>query len=140
MKTLRKFFRYCEKPEWAPENLSKKVPIPNIDPEDESRDTIIRQDRVDTILEYLEKFEYATLQHCMWLVLGRTGCRISGFRALNLCDYDPNEETGKAALKFRSRKETGTRLKNGARSERDVEIDADVREVIDDYIEHNGPT
>ncbi|WP_224333511.1 tyrosine-type recombinase/integrase [Haloprofundus halobius] len=139
MKTLRKFLRYCERTEWVTENLAKKVPIPTVNPEDESRDTIIRQHTVDEILSYLEKFEYATLQHCAWLVLGKTGCRISGLRALDFDDYVPDEETGKAVIKFRNREETRTRLKNGNNSERDVEVDEEVREVIDDFVKHHRP-
>lgn len=136
MRTLRQFLAYCEKPEWVPENLSKKVPVPKVSPEDESRDTILRQHDVEDILDYQKTFQYTSLEHCVWLVFGRTGCRISGLQALDLCDYIPDDETGKAVLQFRSREETGTRLKNGRRSERDFEVDEDVREILDDYIEH----
>lgn len=139
MKTLRKFLEYCEKPEWVPENISKKVPIPKVDSEDESKDTMLRQHEVDDILAHLEKFEYATLEHAVWIVLGRTGCRISGLRALDLEDYVPDEETDKAVLKFPNRPESDTRLKNGARSERHFEVDKEVHEVLDDYIDHHRP-
>ena len=72
-----------------------------------------------------------------WLTIGKTGCRLGGFLALDLDDYEPDDETGKAVLKFRNRPETDTPLKNGKNSERNVEVSEDVRTVIDDYIEHN---
>lgn len=137
MKTLRQFLEYCEKPEWVSENLSKKVQVPKINPEDESRDTMVRQHEVDALLDHFQKFKYASFEHVVWLILGRTGCRTCGLLALDKTDYVPDDETGTAILKFRNREETGTRLKNGSRSERNFEVGEDVREVLDDYIAHN---
>lgn len=139
LQTLRKFLRKCAKPEWVPENLHKKVPVPKVDSGEESRDTIIRQSTLDQVLSHLEKFEYASLMHCQWLVMGRTACRISGLLALDVADYEPDDETGKAILKFKNREDAGTRLKNGNKSERHVEVEEDVRKVIDDYLEHQRP-
>ncbi|MWG36690.1 site-specific integrase [Halomarina oriensis] len=139
MGSLKKFLCECEKPGWVKPGLSNKVPIPTVKPDDESREVTVRQEEAEAILDHLEKFEYASLQHCFYLVTKITGCRISGFQSLDECDYEYDEETGGAILKFRNRPETGTRLKNGSRSERNFGIDEDDREVIDDYIEHNRP-
>lgn len=136
MKTLRKFLRECEDPNWVPQGVAESVPVPTVEPTEESRDLTLRRDRVEEILAHLERFEYATLPHCVWVVLWETGCRISGLRALDTSDYERDSEEGGAVLQFRNRPDTGTRLKNGQQSERNVELPEQAAVVIDDYIDN----
>lgn len=136
MKTLRKFLRECENPNWVPQGVAESVPVPTVDPNKESRDLTLHRDKVEDILAHLKRFEYATLPHCVWVVLWETGCRISGLRALDISDYERDHTEDGAVLQFRNRPDTGTRLKNGRQSERDVKLSEQAAVVIDDYIDN----
>jgi len=76
-----------------------------------------------------------TTRHAMLEVIWHVGCRISGVRALDLSDYDP--EAGD--LKFRNRPDKGTRLKRGKTHERNVTLSETPNEVIRYYVARERP-
>jgi integrase len=96
-------------------------------------DYSISEKRVNRILDYLEKFEYATMTHVIFYVLWHTGMRTSSLRALDVSDYNGR------VLKVRHRPETGTGLKNKEAGERNVNVKPKVAEVIDNWVETNHP-
>ena len=135
LRTVRLFLQFCERLEVAPMGINQRLALPDIGPEDEVRETILTKDEVERILEYCERFEYATLRHALFYLLWHTGMRSSSAHAPDIDDYYPRE----GWLDVRHRPETETSLKNKNRGERQVNLTEDVCEVLNDYIEVNHP-
>jgi integrase len=137
MSTLRVFIKWCETIDAVPEGLFNKINVPNVPRGEGSREKTLHADRVEEIVEYLGKYEYATVEHVSWLILAETGIRIGAAHALDIDDYRPNAET--PHLKIAHRPKTDTPIKNGNRGERPVAISSEVCGVIDDYLDHQRP-
>jgi len=138
LRTVRQFLQYGVALEAVEPALVEKVGhhIPSLSKGEESSDVTISRERVHAILEHLEKFRYATRDHALFLTLWDTGARISGLRALDLDDFEAEDGT----VKFISRPESETRLKNGQNGERMNVLDEATVDVLRDYIrEHRKP-
>ncbi|WP_255246093.1 tyrosine-type recombinase/integrase [Halolamina sp. CBA1230] len=133
--TVRQFLQFCERLDVAPMGINERLALPDLDREDEVRETIVSDEEAEHILEYCERFEYATFRHALFYILWHTGMRISSLHALDIDDYNARE----GWLDVRHRPDRGTGLKNKSRGERQVNLNEGVCEVIDDYIEGNHP-
>lgn len=133
LQTFRKFLEFCAAVDAVPEGMREKVHIPSVDPEEEARDEYLDAERAEAILEYLEKFEYASRDHVVMTLLWHTGIRLGTLRTFDVEDFDPEAQ----ALLVRHRPDTGTPLKNGYAAERSIAVGRDYCEVLEDYIEHN---
>jgi site-specific recombinase XerD len=131
--TLKQFLYRVADIRGVPETLPDRIRVPYPSKDDRSDDTKISSERIKAIFEYLDKFEYASRKHVTLLLAWRVPARRGGLRALDLEDWDPEGR----ALEFRHRPSTGTPLKNGVTSERDVILKPWIAEVVQDYIE--GP-
>ncbi|WP_152421356.1 site-specific integrase [Natronococcus amylolyticus] len=105
--------------------------IPDIDPNENARDTAIGPERAGEILEYLEKFEYGSLRHALFYVLWHTGMQTGSVHSLDIEDSHSDEQY----LEVRHRPEKGTRLKNKQGGEREVNLKPEICVVLDDYIQ-----
>ncbi|NHN65344.1 hypothetical protein G9463_18850 [Haloarcula sp. JP-Z28] len=114
--TIKKYIRFCEQVDAVQEGTSEKVVIPETSDADEVNDSFIQAGEAEDILEYLEKYEYASLRHAVFYTLWHTGIRSSSLLALDLKDFHPEENK----LCIRHRPTTGTALKNKDRGERNV--------------------
>lgn len=112
-------------------DVAENMILPN--PDDDTRDEKIEPDAAKEILEYLQKFEYATLRHALFALLWDTGFRLGTIRALDLDDYHSEEQY----IEVSHRPDTGTPLKNKQNAEREVNLHSWVCEVIDDYVQMN---
>lgn len=138
--TLRAFLRFCGEIEAVPESLYDQVPLPRLDRSDDVSDTTLNPERAVEIVEYLERYEYASRQHVTVLMLWHTGCRSGALRALDLGDLDLEGDRPRAdgpAVHFVHRPEQDTPLKNQEKSERWNAISPHVAKVLEDYID--GP-
>ena len=138
--TLRAFLKFCGEIEAVSPDLFDRVPLPNISSGEEVSDTTLPPDRVEEILAYLGRYEYASRDHVTVLLGWRTGARIGGLRALDLKDLDLDGDHPRIegpAVHFVHRPETGTPLKNKEKSTRWNRIGEHVAKAIRDYIE--GP-
>ena len=88
MWTLKKFMRCCETIEADPYGLLMKVKslIPAKDGGD-SRDEFIKTEQAEALLDYLRKYEYASLRHVTFLLLWRMAMRQSSLHALDVDDF-----------------------------------------------------
>jgi len=136
-KILRQFIRYCEQIDAVPGGLHAKVRIPTIPDDEVARSDTVDAEQAQEVIEWLGDYEYASLEHVVWLLLADTGARIGTIVVLDLDDYCPQEEP--PYIRVRHRPETGTKLKNGDNGERLVALNNDVCSVIDDYLEHQRP-
>lgn len=133
--SIKKFIRFCEKVDAVTEGTSEKVVIPQTTDSDEVADAFIEASEAQDILDYLQKYEYATLRHVVFYTLWHTGIRSSSLLALDLKDFYPEENK----LCVRHRPNTDTALKNKERGERNVFIKDELVEILQDYIATNRP-
>lgn len=132
MSSLRLFLAYLERIEAVEEGVSQKVDIPTVTADQESSDVKLDTEDAKRLLRYYRdsRAEYGRPRHVVLELLWNTGCRQGGLRALDLGDYDSENQY----LSFRNRPETGTRLKNGADGERVIAISEAVCDVVDAYV------
>jgi len=135
LSTLRRFLRFCANVEAVHPDLYMKVPIPTVSDNEEVSDSKIVPERVSPILEYLERYHWASRDHLMMLLMWHTGGRISDLRAIDLDDLDL--EGHKPGMSIKNRPETDTRLKNADGGERYNRLSEEVANIIQDYID--GP-
>jgi len=135
MYLLRDCISYFEEIEAVKPGLSESVSIPDSD-DGRSRDVDLDPGRVDQILDHLEKFEYATLEHVVFLLLARTGRRTGGIHSLD-CEHAHLDDDA-PYLEFRHLPPE-TRLKNEEKSEGHIAISEADAKVIADFIETNRP-
>lgn len=133
LSTLRSFLKFCANIDAVPEDFYEKVPLLNLSQSDEVSDSFITPERVPEILDYLERYEYASRDHVVWLLLWNTGMRISGVRALDLSDLDLDGNRPLVELVHRE----STPLKNNEKGERVNRVSESVAIAIQDYID--GP-
>lgn len=135
MDTLRVFVRFCESIDAVEPDLHSKVISPTLSDGVGQRDVKLGAEEAEELLEYLGRFEYASFAHTLLLLLWRTGLRMGSVRALDLNDFDPENEH----LAVRHRPESDTPLKNKQNGERLVALNPSVCATISDYIEVHRP-
>jgi site-specific recombinase XerD len=132
--TLRLFCRFCASVNAMRPGLDEKIILPTTTADD-ARDELLERDTAEQVLEHLEQYRYATIDHTLLEVLWHTGLRIGATIGLDIRDYNPEEQS----LELVHRPQTGTPLKNGTTSERFVAVNDRVCRVLDDWLEVNHP-
>ncbi|WP_440005588.1 tyrosine-type recombinase/integrase [Halomicrococcus sp. SG-WS-1] len=127
--TLRVFIRWMESMGVVDGDIAENMILPN--PDDDARSEKIDADRANTILDYLDKFEYATMRHALFALLWDTGFRLGTAQAIDVGDYDSSTQT----VAVRHRPEKGTPLKNKKNAERKITLHPWVCDVLDDYLQ-----
>lgn len=114
--------------------LHTKIEIPTLEPGEGKRDIEFDSEDLNAILAHLEKYEYATREHAVWILFAATRRRFSGLRALDCKDVHLEEDT---YIEFHHRvdKEAETRLKNKKSSENTVNLSESAADVLQDYID-----
>lgn len=133
--TVRAFLGFAAEVNAVPDDLREKVPLPTLSKGESVSDTTIEPERVDRILDYLEKYEYGGYHHTLLLVMYHTGARAGAIRGIDLRDLDLDQD--QPGIEFMHRPELDQPLKNGEDSERWNAISRRVANVIQDYID--GP-
>jgi len=127
--SVRKFIRWCESRELVPDGLADKIIMP--DREDGVRQRHLSPEAAEALLSYLEKYEYATMMHALFALLWDTGIRIGAARSLNVSDVDLEAKY----ITLEHRPEQDLPLKNTTTSEREVNLNTWVVQILEDYIE-----
>ncbi|WP_440764941.1 tyrosine-type recombinase/integrase [Natronorubrum sp. DTA7] len=131
LSTLRVFLRWCEQAELVEQGFAELVQLPDLNSDDRVSETVLSLNRIEDILNYYYKFEYATRRHAVFQLMWHTCFRMGTAVGLDLEDY----LSGQKRLKVRHRPETGTPLKNGIEGERIVNLNDRITQVLDDYIQ-----
>lgn len=113
------------------DGLADKVRIPTIAKGEGVDDESLDPDRADTILQALDRFDYASRIHVMARLTWRIGVRLGGLRAIDVGDLDLEHN----AIEIRHRPDTDTPLKNQIGGERDVGIKDRTVSILEDYLE-----
>lgn len=129
MTTFRVFIKWAEDYNAVQPNLHESVRVPN--PDNTARDERIAVERVEQILDYFEKYEYASRKHTLFAVLWHTGIRLGAAHALDVGDFHPRNQY----LDVVHRPEGGTALKNQESGERPIALDDTHTKLLQDYIE-----
>ncbi|WP_161612621.1 tyrosine-type recombinase/integrase [Halorubrum tebenquichense] len=137
MRTLRLFLQKCVKFDGVQAGIPGKVEVPSVSAADNARDELVSGDQAEMILQHLNKYEYGSIEHVVWLLLAAAGLRISALQSLDVVDYTSTHEGGKLTLKHRV--ESGTRLKNAEASERVVHLPEHVANTLEDYLSDQRP-
>lgn len=131
MDTLRVWLRFCSSIQAVVDGLDETVNSPSLaDPGAKGTDIVPRR-KAERILQHLDKFQYATLQHVLFRLLWETGMRMGAARAIDIQHYHPREEY----VELRHNPETDTPLKNKRKGERAVAISTRTCRIIDDHID-----
>ncbi|MBP2251178.1 site-specific recombinase XerD [Halarchaeum solikamskense] len=130
LSTIRTALRYWADIEGVPEGLAEKLHAPELPDGAESRDVHLEADRAETMLEYLDRYQYASRRHVVMALLWRTGMRRSALRSLDVDDLRPDEH----AIVLEHRIDDGTRLKNGESGERWVYLGPEWFQIVADYV------
>lgn len=134
LSTLRVFCEFLETVDAVRDGLHEKVQPPSLNGEDE-RTRSLDADRANDILQYLARYEYASLDHVAIRLLWRTGMRVGELRALDVEDYQRRQRQ----LTVRHRPQGGTPLKNKSNGERNISLVERTCTVLDDWIDDRRP-
>jgi site-specific recombinase XerD len=134
---IRTFIEYCESIDAVEPGLHEKVRSPALRQGETAREVTLDTQRANAVLEWLCKYEYASVEHVIWALLTETGVRTGTLHSLDVTDYEREAEIQYIAI--RHRPATGTTLKNGNASERWVGLDSDICDIIDDYLVEQRP-
>lgn len=132
---VRLLLKWAESIDAVDTGFHENVQVPNID---SPRTRTIEADRMKPILEYLQKYEYASRDHAIIRLLWRTGMRLGALRGIDCDDYYPaGGDSDGPYIQLHHRPETDTPLKNGTGGERPIALDDGTKVVLDDYLELN---
>ncbi|MDZ5810569.1 tyrosine-type recombinase/integrase [Halorubrum sp. AD140] len=134
--TLRVFLRWADETIDAAKNdISEAVLSPALSDGDNERDVMLDPEAAQAILDYLEKYGYASNDHVTMLLLWRCILRRGSLRALDLRDCEL--DTDNPVLDVQHRPASGTPLKNQGEGERVIALAPGVRETVNDFIDTN---
>ena len=130
MLLLRQFIRFLEQINAIKSTFSNGIKIPELGVDEGVRRYEFGADRAKDVLLYLRKYEYASHEHVVCLLVLRTGRRPGCLYSLDVDDVvlDADEPY----ISFEHAEET--QLKNNIKSESEVNIYPDTAEVLRDYL------
>lgn len=131
--TFRVFIRWAESIDAVPDGLSEKILSPTIGKHENEREDMLAPDAGDDVLEHLGKYEYASREHVVHLLIWRCLLRRGGIRTLDLDDVVTDCED--PHLRVRHRPDTGTPLKKKSDGERRVGLKPGTVQVLEDHID-----
>lgn len=132
MSTLRQYFRFAERIDAVRGGFADKVHVPSV--EQTARETRVDRERAESILDYLDTYEYAGRQHALFALTWHIGCRIGGLRALDLRDLALDDDD-QPHIQIRHRPDTETPLKNGDEGQRNVGLKEWCASILRDYVD-----
>lgn len=137
MHLYKQFLEYMVQLRAVSVDVYEIIEIPVLDEGDGVERETLDADRAGDILSYLDRFEFASTEHIVHLLLMKTGRRPCDLHALDVDDFD--DSGGEPTLRFVHRPETGTELKAGVAHEAAVTLSERVGEIVRAYVDHNRP-
>lgn len=128
--TVRVFLRFAGDIEAVPTGLANKVHSPE---GGDQRSNEIDGERAREVLEYLDRYEYATVDHVVWQLLWYGMLRLGAVHSIDIDDIDTDD----GYIQLEHRPGTDTRLKNQDDANRTVSIRPSTSRIIEDYIDHS---
>jgi len=132
LSALRTFMRFCVAIDAVGPVIPRKINVPTLDTSENHNSEHIEVDEAEEILNYLNRFEYASMDHVLFKLQWTTSMRMSGLHSLDVGNFDLDERT----FEVLHCPDEGTRLKNNEDGERVVTLDAETASIVADYIEY----
>ncbi|USZ73225.1 tyrosine-type recombinase/integrase [Natronosalvus halobius] len=129
--TLRVFLEFCASIDAVEPGMRERVKLPEVTPGDEAKDVMLDDHHAKKLISYLERYKRASREHVIIAVLWHTGIRLGSLRAIDLEDYERENQ----CVWLRHRPESETPLKNQEPAERPLALDKYYCDVIDEYIQ-----
>lgn len=129
--TLRVYLRFCAGIDALDETIPPKVKSPNRP--NGQRSNEITSDRAEAILEYLDRYHYASVEHALVHLLWHGMIRVGAARSLDVDDLDL--EDGYAEFSHDPTEDTP--LKNDEGSERTIHLRPRTAQILADYVSEN---
>ena len=134
LRTFRVFVRWCESVEAVEEGTANKILVPRVSQGEKVREEFVDQEAAEEIIDYLARFEWASLSHIIFHTLWHTGMRRGALHSLDVSDWNSSD----GYLTLRHRPETDTPLKLKEDGERNVTVADDrLAQALDDYLARN---
>jgi len=151
--TIKLFLEFCADVEAVPKELPAKVDVPTLSKAERANEEKLSTKRAETILDNLERYEFASRDHSLFALAWHTAARLGALRSLDLrdCyltendlerlahqdDLDPEELENIEVpfIYFRHRPDSDTPLKNQEEGERPVGLSDDIGELLQEYID-----
>lgn len=130
---LRLLLRFTHRMGWVEEELPDSIVLPTRS--GRSRDSSIAPDRITSIIDDLERYQFASLNHVILSLLWTCSLRIGALRGLDVRDVYTDEQW----IDMVHRPGEGTPLKNGGGSEREVNLHGWVADVLRAWIDDRRP-
>ncbi|WP_018259208.1 tyrosine-type recombinase/integrase [Halomicrobium katesii] len=131
---LRLLLRFTHRMGWVEEELPDSIVLPTRS--GRSRDSSIDPDRITSIIDDLERYQYASLNHVILSLLWTCSLRIGALRSL---DSDRDLHLDEQWIDMVHRPDTGTPLKNKGGSEREINLHGWVADVLRAWITDRRP-
>jgi len=130
MQTLRVWLKYAAEIGAVEEMMPHRVQVPTPDQDEQTSDVMLEADAAQALIEHYRdaRVIYASEEHVSLELAWYTGARLGGLHALDLEDYQPDEQY----IQFKHRPPTV--LKKKARGERALRLPEEVCDVLDVYI------
>lgn len=135
MDTIRVFIRWAEAIDAVHQDLSTKVTSPSLNSGDNISDDIVDSEQAEEILQFLQKYEYASIRHVTFTLLWRAALRRGSVVALDIEDYDPDDQS----LEINHRPESNTPIKNKEKGERFIGLTQGTCDILNDWIADRRP-
>jgi site-specific recombinase XerD len=132
--TLRMFVRFCVTIDAIETKLDEKILLPTTTKED-ARTEMLDAETAEQVLDYLQTYQYASLEHVLLKLIYHTGVRIGSARCLDIGDYNAEEQF----IDIVHRPDQDTPLKNGNQGERMVALSENMNCVLSDWVTVNKP-
>ncbi|WP_254838052.1 tyrosine-type recombinase/integrase [Natronomonas marina] len=129
--TLRVFLRFCAGIDALDPEIPPKVKSPNRP--NGQRSNEITSDRAEAMLDYLDRYHYASVEHALVHLLWHAMIRVGAARSLDVDDLDLEE----GYAEFSHDPSEDTPLKNDEGSERTIHLRPQTCQILADYIEQN---
>lgn len=135
MYLYREFIQYLIEFKMVPARFEKAVEIPDIDygsgegVDEKKLDPTV----ADAALDYLRKYEYASVEHVSMELMCQSGPRKGGLIGRDVSDFNYEDKV----LLYETN--DSTPLKNDESSEREITLYGQISEIIKDYLEHQRP-
>lgn len=91
--TFRVFTRWAESIDAVPDGLNEKILSPTLGKHENERTEMLDPEAGDDVLEHLDKYEYASREHVVHLLIWRCLLRRGGIRALDRDDLITDTDT-----------------------------------------------
>jgi integrase len=135
LSTLSVFIQWCESVEAVRDGLSDAVHVPTLSDGEDERDEMLDAQVAEKIIEYLDRYQYASVEHVTMLLMWRGLLRRGAIRAIDVDDTDLADE--KPSIELNHRPESGTPLKNEYDADRYLALQDETATVLQDYIDHH---